>query len=258
MLVLCYGMAKGGSTLTFELVKGMLESAGHTQVRLPDGPVDPEHPVNYIEAIDAERAEALLRAVGERWIAVKTHTGFRPPFFPVLEALHERGDIRVVASYRDPRDICLSLLDAGTQAREMGYRAFARITDMEAAITNVGEQIEKFRRWASVRGALRLDYETVAFSPDTAIDRLEQYLGVTCDRDAAKRHAFEQAFTQQNKMKRRRFEDELAEAEKQHLSQVFDNFLRGVWESDNDAWFKPYRDHMLVRAERAARKHSRT
>jgi hypothetical protein len=251
MLILCYGMAKGGSTLTFELVKGMLESIGHAQVRLPDGPVDPGHPINYIASVDAARTDALLRAAGERWIAVKTHAGFRPAFFPVLEGLQRSGRVHVIASYRDPRDVCLSLLDAGARAVAGGHPGFSRFVDMETAVADVQAQTEKFRRWASVRGALRLEYEMVAFSPDAAIDRIERHLELVCDRAAARRHAFEQAFTQQNKMKRRRFEDELNEEERRRLTEIFGEFLR---EAGNDAWFTSYREHLLVRAERATRK----
>src|SRR6185437_8711439 len=98
-------------------------------------------------------------------------------------------------------------------------------------------QTEKFRRWASVRGALRLEYETVAFSPEVAIDRIEQHLGIVCDRAAARRHAFEEAFTQQNKMKRRRFEDEFSPEEKHRFTEIFGEFLREVYEGVSDAWF---------------------
>jgi hypothetical protein len=254
MLILCYGMAKGGSTLAFELVKGMLESVGHTQARLPDGPVEPDHPINYIKSIDGERVDALLSAVGERWIAVKTHAGFRPPLFPVLEALQQSGQARIIASYRDPRDVCLSLVDAGTKAVAEGrHGSFERFADKEIAIADVQAQTDKFRRWASVHGALRLDYETVAFAPHEAIDLIERTLDIACDRDAALHHAFEQAFTQKNKMKRRRFEDELADDEKHRLTEMFAEFLREVCEARNDAWFASYREHMLIRAERMAR-----
>jgi len=258
MLILCYGMAKSGSTLTFELVKGMLESTGHTQIRLPDGVVNAGHIVNFAEPIDRERVDALIDAVGQRWIAVKTHAGFRPLFFPRLEELQLDGKLRIIASYRDPRDLCLSLLDAGEQARKRGEQTFSPITGMDVAINHADDHIEKFRRWASVRGTLRLDYETVAFSPDIAIDEIERHLGIACDRDAAKRHAFEGAFTQQNKMKSRRFETDLTDAEKARLTEAFNVFIREVCETQDDGYFTSHRDEILRRAERAARKHSRT
>ncbi len=154
MLILCYGMAKSGRTLTCELVKGMLERVGHAQIRLPDGVVNTGHIINFAEPIDRERVDALIDAVGERWIAVKTHAGFRPPFFPQLEELQRSGKLRIIASYRDPRDLCLSLLDAGEKARQRGEYTFSPITGMDVAIKHAGDHIEKFRRWASVqRGA---------------------------------------------------------------------------------------------------------
>ncbi len=171
-----------------------------------------------------------------------------------MEDLQRRDQVRIIASCRDPGDVCLSMLDAAVHARQKGFKAFSRITDLDVAIKEAGDRIEKFRRWASVQGALRLDYETVAFSPDLAIDRIERYLNITSARDAARRHALEHAFTQQNKMKRRRFEDELAEEEKRRLTEVFGEFLREVCVAGDDAWFTSHREHMLLRAERAARK----
>src|SRR4029077_18506857 len=111
---------KSGSTLAFELVKGMLESVGQAQTRLPDGPVDAGRRNNYIDSLDAPRIDALLASIGSRSIAVKTHCGFRDQLFPLLEERQACGELQIVASYRDPRDICLSLLDAGSRARSRG------------------------------------------------------------------------------------------------------------------------------------------
>ena len=54
-------------------------------------------------------------------------------------------------------------------------------------------------------------------------------------------------------MKRRRFEDELADDEKHRLTEMFAEFLREVCETGNETWFTSYRENMLIRAERMAR-----
>jgi len=149
MLILCYGITKSGSTLTFELVKGMLESAGHAQERLPDGVVNPGHRVNYVQPLDRKRLKELLSAVGDRWIAVKTHAGFQDKLFPYLEKLRQKRRIQIIASYRDPRDICLSLIDAGAVSRAKGVKEFSEVTDIATAVPRVLEQIVKFRKCAS-------------------------------------------------------------------------------------------------------------
>jgi len=247
MLILCYGITKSGSTLAFELVKGMLESAGHPQERLPDEAVNPGHRVNYIQPLDRRRLNVLLAAVGERWIAVKTHAGFNDPLFPYLEQLVDDKRLRIIASYRDPRDICLSLVDAGVKSRAAGKKEFSEVSDLESAVPRVLEQIVKFRKWAAVRNTLRLDYDVVAFDPDVAIERIERCLGIASDYHQAKRHAFADAFTQRNKAQRHRSRTELSPEEDARLTEAFAEFLGNVHDANNEAWFSIVRQRILKR-----------
>jgi hypothetical protein len=138
MLVLCYGIQKSGSTLAFELVRGVLQTAGFDQAFLRNerfkagGPI-PETARNFIEHITKTKVEDLLAEIGrERWIAVKTHSGFPDEMFPWLEDLQARDALQVVVSWRDPRDICLSLLDAGEWSRRLQAGAF---TELETSTT---------------------------------------------------------------------------------------------------------------------------
>jgi hypothetical protein len=253
MLVLCYGITKSGSTLTFELIKGMLESVGQVQVRLPDGPVNPGHRVNYVQPIDRRRLNQILAAVGERWIAVKTHAGFNDPLFPYLEELHDAKRLRIVASYRDPRDICLSLMDAGARSRAAGKKEFSEVTDLTSAVPRVLEQIAKFNKWAAVKGTLRLDYDLVAFSPDDALDRIEACLGILSDRARAKSHAFEEAFTQMNKGVPNRARDELSPQDYAQATQSFASFLENICGSDSERWLSALRADVLSRTDAGRR-----
>jgi hypothetical protein len=247
MLIICYGITKSGSTLAFELIKGMLESVGHGQVRLPDGAINPGHRINYVQPLDRNRLSQLLEAVGDRWIAVKTHAGFPDVMLPQLERLQNQQRIQIVASYRDPRDICLSLIDAGHRSRAEGKKEFSEVNDLETAIPRVSEQIVKFNKWAAIKGTLRLDYDLVAFSPDAAIDRIEQSLGFVCDRARAKEHAFEQAFTQMNKGQRSRAREEMSEEQYAELTRTFSSFISNVCEGDGEAWLGGLRERIRAR-----------
>jgi hypothetical protein len=247
MLVLCYGITKSGSTLTFELVKGMLENAGHPQVRLPEPVVNPGHRVNYIQPITNRRLDDLCAAIGDRLIAVKTHAALLDPIFQHTEELQKRGQLQVIASWRDPRDICLSLVDAGKQARASGQREFSLMTDVHVAAYEVSSQLQKFIKWASLKGTLTLEYDIVAFSPENAIDCIESVLGIASDRGQAIRHAFEEAFTQKNKGERNRFRNELTQEEKLALEKRFRIFLQRMYEGDAAHWFAQEREEILRR-----------
>jgi len=253
MLVLCYGITKSGSTLAFEMVKAVLESAGYAQTRLPRTIVASKHAINYVEPLDRERIETLLSVIGpERRIAVKTHAGFGTKAFgprlmlPFLEELHAKGTLQIIASYRDPRDICLSLIDAGVAARAKGIKEFSTIVDLESAIENIERQIRQFEKWAAVRWSLRLDYEMVAFAPDVAVRQIATKLGVVCNVDSVIRYVFEQAFTRKNKGQQARFKTELRKEQKKRLRDAFGPFIRRVCKAEDEAWFKAVREKVLT------------
>ena len=247
MLVLCYGITKSGSTLAFELVRGILESAGHVQERLPDGPVNPGHPINYSQPLNKKRLNQLLSAVGERSIAVKTHGGIGDPMFAYLDELGDARRLQAIVSYRDPRDICLSLVDAGVKARAIGMVEFSEIADLNGAVATVAEQIEKFVKWAALRNALVLDYDTVAFAPDRAIASIEERLSVRADHERVKRYTYEEAFTEKNRAQRDRFRAELTPAQNAELRRVFGEIIANFSEADPGPWRAQTRAEILER-----------
>lgn len=249
MIVISYGIPKSGSTLAYEQLRGILIGAGHEQEILYNDRQSGAHrgtPRNFLNDISRERLEDMIARTGpDRIIAVKTHSAFPPDMFRWLEERQEVRDIQVIASYRDPRDICLSLRDAGARARDRGTGAFGNVTDLEKAMINVERRIVSFRRWAALRGTVRLNYEDVAFHPDKAIDAVEQVLGIKADRFFVLKYAFEDAYTLKNVGKAKRHEDELSDEEKKILSQTFRKFIRQVMERDSDRWFESYRSTML-------------
>ncbi len=250
MLVLCYGMQKSGSTLAFELTCGVLQSAGFAQDFIRNDLHEPREGRvyrNYVEEVTADSVEALIAEIGPaRKIAIKTHSTFPDEDFSRLEALQAKGRLQVIASYRDPRDMCLSLLDAGEKSRTLERGGFGKFETLDEAAKFVKGRTARFRKWASLKGTLRLEYETVAYSPDKAVDKLEAVLGVTAIRTEAIRHAFEDAFTQKNKAQRRRHETELEDAQKEALGALFRRFLNNAIDADNQAWYDKCRANILA------------
>jgi hypothetical protein len=246
MLVICCGMAKSGSTLSFELVRGVLIGAGHRQAKIRSIGIKPRARGNHIAGLSRESILDIVEAIGpDRIVGAKTHKCFSDDMFRWMEQLQAERKIQIVVSYRDPRDVCLSLLDHGAKAREDGRSGFSKVHDLSEAADVFARAIPKFRKWGSLKGSLRLHFETMAFSPDDAIDAIEDVLGVSCDHEAAKTHAFEGAFTQRNKAKRNRFEDELDETQKKELGTRFGEFIERVCQQNDDQWFTAYREQAL-------------
>jgi hypothetical protein len=248
MLVICYGIAKSGSTLAFELVRGALTEAGHSQKKVRSEAIKPHARGNHIASLDRDALQDTMAAIGEdRIVAAKTHKAMPEALFPWLEEMQAARKLQVFASYRDPRDICLSLVDHGVKSRDAGRPGFARIHALDDAADVVERAISKFRTWAALKGTQRLYFDTVAFAPDEAIAAIEHVLGVAADHEAVKRHAFEDAFTQKNKAARHRYEDELGEADRAALDRRFAEFI-DVCRSDDQTWFDARRAEILSAA----------
>jgi hypothetical protein len=246
MLVICYGIAKSGSTLAYELVKGVLASAGHSQKKLRSAGLKAKRRGNYMGSLARDDLTALIDAIGpERIVAAKTHMVFPDEMFGWLEEMQAARKLQVVASYRDPRDMCLSLVDHGERSRAKGSKDFARIHDLDDAARLIAKAIAKFGKWASLKGSLRLYYDTVAYRPDEAIDTIEAVLGVTGDHAAAKAHAFEDTFTQRNKATRNRYEEELDDGQKREMLENFGPFIARVCQADDQAWYDETRARLL-------------
>ena len=249
MILFSYGITKSGSTLAFELAKAILSTAGYEQTRLSDDVVEPGHHINFVNGISRQRIDRLLRAVPEdQFIAIKTHSGFPPLLLPYLDELSRASKIRIHANFRDPREICLSLMDAGVQARQRKRQAFSEIETLDQAVENVSRQINVFMRWACVRGVLRLAYNRTAFEMDAAIDDIAAHLGVTPDRDEVRRIVNEVAFTQKNKAVKNRYKSELTPEQDQKLQAEFRLFLNNLCRQQNPDFLARRRAALLARA----------
>ncbi len=83
MLILCYGMPKSGSTLAFEVVRGMLRSAGCEQETFINDERDEAELAagglgvrNYANLLTIEKIQSMMTATGpNRKICVKNALG---------------------------------------------------------------------------------------------------------------------------------------------------------------------------------------
>jgi hypothetical protein len=258
MLVLCYGIPRSGSTLAFEMVSEILRGGGFEQAFVRNDRAGPQtrkgkNARNYLDRISREAITELVAAIGpSRKIAVKTHGAFTVDLFPWLEELQRKGDMQVIASYRDPRDICLSLMEAGEKSRNKPVPgSFRRVDSFETAAQNVKHRVVSYRRWAALQGTLRLNYETVAFHPDDAIAKIEAVFGIKSDREQVKRHAFEDANTLKNEARSHRHLEDMDTGNRTALSENFRTFIRKACEEDDQNWYDKFRRKILDNLEAA-------
>ncbi|MES2684950.1 MAG: hypothetical protein V4650_15625 [Pseudomonadota bacterium] len=247
MIVLCYGMLKSGSTLAFELCKAVLEAKGLVQRRLPDEVVRAGHAGNFIGKLLPEQLLGLQAAVGpDEIIAIKTHAPLPLETRAAILAGQAQGAIRLQVSFRDPREICLSLLDAGARARGRegsGAQGFGAIHTLEQAARFIENQIRHCVSWAAVSDALLLPYNEVAFDPDPVITRLCADLGIgmldQLEREAVRDRVFNRGHTLRNKAVKDRHR-ELTEPQNQFLLDTIPDarpFVEQVCERQDYTWF---------------------
>jgi len=246
MLVICYGITKSGSTLAFELAKQALAHCGHPQDRLSDEVVTPGHKINFVDSMSAARIEKLEHEIGpDRIIAVKTHAGLDREKFQYVDRLCADGRLKVQIVYRDPRDVCLSMVDAGRKARAQGHGAFSEIHDISDAIHSVEKQLAKLRRWGALSNVLRISYDKAAFETDAALSAIDAHLGLASNHAAVIDEVMNRAFTQKNKGVRGRHRNELNEPDRKVMAIVFGAFLKQVLAEDDFSWFTDARRSLL-------------
>ncbi|MDP3858097.1 MAG: hypothetical protein Q8Q73_10115 [Stagnimonas sp.] len=225
MIVLSYGVTKSGSTLAFELCKAILETNGFPQRRLPDGVVFDGHRVNFFGNPSPAQLEAMHAALapGER-IAIKLHGPLSVESRAYLDRAIAEDSFRAHINYRDPREVCLSLIDAGATIRRrepQRTRGFGTIQNLEEAARFTIRQLEDLRSWAGLAAPLFLYYNDVAFETDTVIERLCGNLGLPeltpASREAIKDEVFNRAHTLKNKAVIDRHRSDLDEGGNRYL-----------------------------------------
>lgn len=227
MLVFSYGIPKSGSTLAFELAKGVARLGRHRQPLLAEGLLPGKHKVNFAQELTVEGLRALAAAAGPRILLVKTHACPGPDWVAEYQALAARGLVSAHVNHRDPRDICLSLLDAGRLARSRGEGAFAEFSTLEDAEAGVRRYLDEHAIWAALPRVLKLDYAICAFRTDAAIEAIKADFGIACPNWLVRVWVQRFAFTYRNKAVPARHEAELTPDQAARLARAFAPWLRG-------------------------------
>jgi hypothetical protein len=228
MLVFSYGIPKSGSTLAFELAKAVARLGGHRQPLLPAVLLPGGHKVNFAQDLVAADLPRLAEAAAGRILLVKTHACPGPEWVASYRALAAQGLVSAHVNHRDPRDICLSLLDAGRLARGRGERAFAEFVTLEDAVSGVRRYLAEQAVWEALPRVLALDYAICAFRMAEAVEAIKSDLGIACPNWLVRLWVQRFAFTYRNKAVPARHEAELTPEQSDRLARDFAAWLPAV------------------------------
>jgi len=173
MIVLSAGMKKSGSTWIFQLINELLMTIGHQDayqtLRYLPRPAMLRRPYNL----------QLLLATIPHWTGrtyvLKSHI---PPT-PYIRQMVLSGAMKVIYSYRDPRDGALSMRDFGNRLR--GEKRIippkaSRIFTTEQAILGMKEQVNIWNAWNTFDSVLMIRYEDLLEDPIGKLRTIANYL----------------------------------------------------------------------------------
>lgn len=207
LIYFSYGMTKSGSTLAFELVRNALEVCGYPQVKLDISAILPNRKKNILSHITEDDAAGMVEQVNKLGypIVFKTHT--RPD--PAVVELMQSGAAVGHACYRDPRDLCLSMIDHGIKSRGLGRSEFSEIETLEDALDGVRNQSDSLTAWLRLPGTAALYYEDIAFDTRAVVRQIYKQIGLEGKAQKVVRISNRKARPTQNKMLRKRYPDEM-------------------------------------------------
>jgi hypothetical protein len=196
-----------------------LELAGYAQPRLGVDGLNGDARINFASHLTKQQVTGIWNAVKtiQHPIVIKTHT--RPD--PCVIDLFKSGHAMAHATYRDPRDMALSMMDHGQRNLKQGKSAFTEITDLAAARANINSQIDSLTQWLIRPNCLPLFFDDLAFDPDTTTRQIMAHLQLEIDPTRVANFVKKRRFTQMNKGIRRRFKSEMSLIERQRFRRQY-------------------------------------
>lgn len=224
IVIFSYGMTKCGSTLAFEMARTALELSGYPQPILPGDAIGDNNRINFARHLTEDQVEMLEYCVHDigHPIIIKTHT--RPD--PCVIDMINRGAAIVHATYRDPREMALSMLDHGQKSRELGRKSFSELVTLNDALHNIRGQVDSLTQWLYRINCLPIFYQDLAFRMPLMTQRLMNYLMLDGDPKIIKQYVLKKRFIQFNKGIRNRYKEEMSPLDQRRIQQEFAPFFQ--------------------------------
>ena len=170
-----YGITKSASTFAWQLIKRTAISESIPIATLTAKSKGANSPEDYIDPVSEKNFDLIKSDVGDLPVVIKTHGGVTP----VAVKLVAKGTAQVFASYRDLRDVALSLLDHGARSRAKGIKDFTEFHELEDTLQDIKDQVQKFENWVRSCNPLLLPYDELCFDTRSAISKIAASLGVS-------------------------------------------------------------------------------
>jgi hypothetical protein len=170
---IAHGQPKSGSTFLFQAsveLRNLIDGSNfYAELRNAIGDA-----AAFQAQVNRAMVERLLQKAGRKTLVIKTH-GLLPDD---VRELIENGRVRAFTSFRDPRDACRSMLDAGASDRAKGNdRWFASRTRVDELVRPISKQLQDLHTWIACPKVLCMPYYIIANDQDFAVRTLCRHLG---------------------------------------------------------------------------------
>ena len=162
-------------------------------------------------------------------IALKTHSG--PTFY--VRLLCSLGLAKATYSFRDPRDVALSMLDHGNRTRQKepeypgDIRGFRNVEEVPDTFSQIGYEIDNWYKWKDFGDVWFIKYEDFMTNKSKTLKEIADYLGYDLS-DAD----FETLLSKYAAVKSRNFNKGTTERYKSEMSASDLEICRQTWRKE--------------------------
>lgn len=179
LIILCNGQAKSGSSFVHQVVENMVEASGFDQKSMrksflpPSTQPYPPHP-HYAEFEEGQLQEVWENMEEDGVMVVKTHSPLRADMVDLLN----KGRIKALFTYRNPRDAAVSLFEAGRaeSGKAAELRRFPGVDSRLIAIRVMANRVGIAAHWLQNSSVLKIDYEDISCSFLDVVREIKTYL----------------------------------------------------------------------------------
>lgn len=229
VLVIAHGLPKSGSTFLYSVAKDALAAqTGMTPSETRRRFFGEANVPSFVDdPTDAFVDKVLHQLPPEASFVIKTHGALTPHIATLIQS----GAIKAFASFRDPRDTIIAMLDAGEADRRSGSdrRFFASMRSVDEAIDPAKRQWARAQNWLNSPGVLRIPFYLIAREQDFVIAMLCDHLGVPLSTPAVQAsyaHRSREAIPQFHKGIADRFLTDLPPGDVRRLTEIFAGEIR--------------------------------
>lgn len=173
-LILAHGQPKSGSTFLFAVATTLRSRVDHDSYYEAMKSALGADSDAFRARLDGDTVRGVLAKAGRKTLVLKTHG----PLTDDVRQMIERGEVRAFTSFRDPRDACKSMLDAGASDRARGVdRWFATKTRADELVRPIAKQISDLGTWLDCPKVFVVPYYITANNQDFAVRSLCRHLG---------------------------------------------------------------------------------